>query len=252
LLVEATRSFERVLAFPKSEREPPVLDQVRQKARERIAEVSPRTPRLRIRVEGAAAGVVVTVDGTPVDEAQRLAGVQVNPGHHMIAGSTPGMRAVAWLAHEGETHEAILIAPALESRSREGPMQPSAETLAALPAPGSDARAAEPGLGAVFYGGVTLAAAGALVGSAAGIKAWWDTSHARDGCTANLCPPATHERLDRADREATVANIAWAVAGAGVLVGGAGLLLRPARGVQREPAVSAVAGPGIVGVRGVF
>ncbi|MCY0986573.1 hypothetical protein OV203_05550 [Nannocystis sp. ILAH1] len=59
-------------------------------AREGIAALEPRLPRLRVVVEDAPAEVVITRDGQPVQESELGEAVPIDPGQHEIGASAPG------------------------------------------------------------------------------------------------------------------------------------------------------------------
>ena len=59
-------------------------------AREGIAALEPRLPRLRVVVEDAPAGVAITRDGQSVQESEWGEAVPIDPGQHEIGASAPG------------------------------------------------------------------------------------------------------------------------------------------------------------------
>lgn len=84
-------------------------------AREGLAALELRLPRLRLVVEDAPAGLAVTRDGEPVPDSALGEAVLIDPGPHEIKASAPGHRPVRRTIElaEGETETVILkLAPA--------------------------------------------------------------------------------------------------------------------------------------------
>jgi hypothetical protein len=201
-----------------------------QVARGRVARIEPRLCRLRIEVEGAAAGLAIQLDQVTVPAAEWGQPVPLDPGRHLVAAVAPGLP--PWsrtLAGCGEGETVTVSVPALVA--------------------GSPARDQAQGIhgqrvGAIVAGAVGLVAVG--IGTGLGVMAMSKRDDAAPFCPQpDACYPEGMELYDQA-RAAGNGSTAAFVLGAAALAGGAVLwLTAPTPG---EPP-AADTQPSVAGVR---
>jgi predicted transcriptional regulator len=107
------------------ERDPQAPAGVRRAAGARLAKLRPRIGRLTVRVEGAAAGAPVLLDGRPLDAALVGVAFPIDPGLHSLEARPRKGGAVTRVAMVGEGAEVMLtldpiLAPAGGERAGSG------------------------------------------------------------------------------------------------------------------------------------
>ena len=209
-LVEARDAIQRVIRSPKTEDEPEVFREARNKAAALDDELVKRIPAVRITVSGAPedAPMQIMVDGQPVPVAALVAPFRMNPGHHVVVAtvaSTDVRQEVD--VTEGQTVPVTLAFPSSASApeaNAPSPSEPSAE--------GGGGASAVPWL---RWGGFGLAAAGIGVGAVTGAMSLSSTNSAKEHCVNNNCPPSSWSDIDSAHTTATVSTVAFCAAGVG-------------------------------------
>jgi hypothetical protein len=241
-LIEARDTALEVSRFPRERGEPAVFEQARSEARDLEAQVKPRIPTLRIKVNGGPPASF-NIDGASVSIALLEAPVAVNPGHHVVTAVSKdggeGSAEVDVLESEQKAVEVTLAGTAPKATDH-GPAAPPPEQS---PSGG--------GAGKVLaIGGFGLAIVGVGVGTVTGLLARSAADRVKPACENNICDPSVKSDLDSSRSLATVSTVAFIAGGVGVAMGVVGLLLpsaRPATGFVR-PSV----GPGSIGVEGAF
>jgi hypothetical protein len=234
-------------------------------AAKELGELQPRIPRLRVRVEGAAASdVELAVDDVKI--ASALLGIEMpmDPGRRHIAGKR-GAEAVKQTIElgEGEHKQAVLRFTA--GRAAHAPASTPSATAAAPVAEGgqnrplmastptlSETQSAAASSGAQRTWGwvaIGVGAAGLLTGAVTGIVLLSD-SGLRNSCPNNICDPSK-------DHSTKIYNILRYASPAGFIVGAVGaavgiplLLWTPKP--ESEPHTGFWLGPGSAGVKGAF
>jgi hypothetical protein len=250
-LVEARETIRRILRLPAHADDPAPFAEARANAERLDGEIASRIPSIRIELRGGAPShrVTMELDGIPIPSAALAEPLQTNPGHHVVVARDGDATARSETdVAEGQHRVLVIAAP--------DPATPPA--IAPRPAPVRSAPAAKstplPARSPLVYLGFSLAAAGASIGTVGGILSLGATSRARDRCEDTRCSPLATDDLDTARTTATIANIGFTVAGAGLVVGLGALLLdgsapsKPAATLRVEPWFGAASG----GVRGTF
>lgn len=193
-------------------------------ARERADALEPKLPRLTIRATSLIAGMVVTRDDVPVDQAVLGVGIYVDAGEHTITAAATGRKPFTSRIEIGETGTKIVTIPELEiDPSYQGPL-PVATTIRVeqdLIDPGRPRRI----LGLALSGvGIATLVTGVSFGVTAGNT--WDAAFDDGLCdrTTLECTPKGQERTNSARRQALVSNITT-VGGVALIAGGVLLYL---------------------------
>jgi hypothetical protein len=181
-------------------------------ARERIKALEPRLPKLLIRApKTQVAGLVVTRDDAPIENAAIGVAFYVDPGDHVITESAPDRI---------PTSQHVTIA---EDESKEIQLADLALAPHAKPVPTITIirEADDPGRGRRVFGmtlgGAGVAAVVTAVGFGFASRSSWNSAFDDGLChkSTYTCTPAGQDRVDTARSRALVANV----------VGGAGLAL---------------------------
>ena len=154
-LVAALASYRRGLDKASS------LPAVARVAKEQIAAIEPKIPTITVTASSPPAGLVVTLDGAPLDAASLGVPRPIDPGQHRVHAEAPSHAPFdrVLLAERGGTRVALTLAP-----------------IAATKPP--EARASKvPGAVVVAGGGAALVAGAVLIG----------VSFAKDGSIDALC-----------------------------------------------------------------
>jgi hypothetical protein len=208
----------------------------------------PRIPTLVVKVRGLPPGEAahLVIDDAPVPDAAFGEAQKVDPGRHVVVVKA-GEGASAREAHgeaqarEGETAEITLTLPAAPEAPPQRPLPPPARPNTLL---------VRLGFGTAIAGG----AVGLLTGAAALTK----KDQLATECNANLqCDSTTggSSDLHTARTWAAVSTVAFAVGGAGIVVGVIGLLSGTSRGgpsASGDAGLTPWIGAGTAGVNGRF
>jgi hypothetical protein len=194
---------------------------------------------------------------------------RLNPGHHTIqAGSVERQVDLA----EGDAKKVSLEGPATATAG--GPAEPAAQAAApaeaseaasdAAPTAEAPASGRSPAASVLTIGGFGVAGAGIILGAVTGLMTLTTTSSIKSSghCYGDTCGPEEYDRITSANTTATIANVSFAVAGAGLAAGLVGLLLPKTGGSPAQPAsenggsttsrIEPWLGIGSAGVRGRF
>ncbi|MET0596003.1 MAG: hypothetical protein ABW133_25100 [Polyangiaceae bacterium] len=255
-LVEARETIRRILRLPVRADDPPPFAEARANAERLDADLAPRIPSIRIELRGTVNPLALTIelDGTPIPAHAIGDPLKINPGHHVVVvrlgdATTRGETEVA----EGQKGLLAIDAPAAASVADTAPSERRAPPPERRTSPGRSSSA--PAVSPLVYVGFGVAAVGASIGAVSGLLSLSATNRAKATCEDTRCPAITRDDLESARSTATISNIGFAIAGAGLVVGlGALLLESPASpkptttGLRVEPWVGATSG----GVRGTF
>jgi hypothetical protein len=244
--VAASERYLEVTKLPLPPRNPGPHKKAQEDAAKARAKLLPRIPRLRIVLDGAAAGdVTLRVDGAPVASAMVDVPFPLDPGEHLVVAmrgddrvEKPGMleegRELRLEIHFDPIAE-VVPDPTPEPRPR--------------PRPDPKPAAPDDGPGAAAIGGyVALGLGGAslVAGVVTGALLLAERSSLEEQCIDNECVHGAEGDLDTYNALRPVTTITLAVGAAGIA---AGLLLVF---VIDDGDTAAVVGPGWLGARGRF
>jgi hypothetical protein len=178
-----------------------------------VVQYRARLARLALRIDGAAAGAQLLIDGDvqPAEavDAPRL----VDPGPHHVE-ALLGARRVSQDVRVAEGEERV-VTLRFPDAVPAAPAAPSPAALAPAPPPRSSPNV-------LAYVGFGVGAVGVVAGTITGVITLSRASVLKQACTNGTCPPGAG--LDSTTTLGTVSTIAFAVAGAGVAVGVGALL----------------------------
>ncbi|MEM1033407.1 MAG: hypothetical protein AAGN82_23940 [Myxococcota bacterium] len=194
-------------------------------AAERVTALAPELAYLTLRHANRTPGTVVRIDGKPLSDGALGSALPLDPGPHRVEVTAPGFRAQSRTVVIAAKTRRVVDLPALIPVPEGPPLatNPSRPPLssgvllspsAAAP-PAGDASPSPWWTPAIV--GYSVAGAAAIVGTATGglaLAAGGDLD-----CPANVCPPEQSGTLSRANTLGDVANVAFAVAGAGAILG---------------------------------
>jgi hypothetical protein len=218
-----------------------------QLAKERIAVIEPRLPKLTIVAPHPTPGQSVRRDDSVVLDAALGTAVPVDPGEHTVSVSAPGFRSFDGHIKVGPGATEIFTIPSLEPQA---PVSASSgSTSASAPPPPPEDTSGRRTAGYVV-GGVGVVAL--VVGGVFGLRTFSKKKQSDDACVNGCSADGVSLNKD-AYRAATIANVGVGVGLAGV---GVGLFLiltsrsSPAATSDAQPAVSLapVLGPGAQGL----
>jgi hypothetical protein len=254
-------------------------------AERELAEIQPRIPKLRIRVEGAAGyDVELTVAGARIASALFGIDIPTDPGIRHIVGKR-GTDVVEQTVHlaEGERKEAVIkfnatapvvAQPAKQVEALPAPpvtVQPAANppvvnaAAALVPEAHRDGLVTTPGSTVTetsssvsnsgsaqrTWGWVVagVGAAGLLTGAVTGIVVMSNTS-LRNDCPNGGCASSKSGSVDTYNLMRNVSTVGFIVGGVGAAVGVSLLLWTPRH--ESEPRMALWFGPSSAGVKGAF
>ena len=221
-------------------------------AKERLAALEPRLPKLRIVIAVPPAGLRVTRDGQELPVATLGDALPVNPGAHDVEATAPGFEGVKQTVSliEGQTREVSLVltptppAPKLEPPARirvTPPPSPVANRS------GSIARRV---VGGVLVG---IGGAGLVVGVATGAMAIAQHASLAPTCRQGwMCSTANRSQVDAYNTKATVATLSLVYGSAVAVSGTIVLWARPKQLAASVTTPTVSLGPGALVVKGRF
>lgn len=251
-LVEARDFAREVMAHPKEAGEPAVFETARRQAKDLDAQIKGRIPTVRIHIRGEPAKRV-TVDDVEIPPAMLSEPVPMNPGSRIIAAySAEGMEAKTQLPlSEKETKEIELeLLPGKGKAADPNAAKTPQKKVIGLSLEEGAAGERTTAANVLIYGGFGLAVVGAIAGGVTGGIAFSKAGDVKPQCENNVCDPAVEGDLDSTKSMATIANVSFAVAGAGAILGIVGLILPRSHGPPTTAGL--FVGPGGAGVRGSF
>lgn len=228
-LTEASAAYRATVELGAGE--PNELDVVRA-AKERLADVEARTPRLRIvRSDGSAeGGAAVRVDGRSLPEGALSASLPLDPGTHTIEASLPGAPPFETRITLSEGAQMSLVVPV-------GARDPGGERPA-----GEDDRAGSKAGSANRTVAVIVGGAGVAFLAAAGITLAMresDIAKLEGACPGGACPPDRRDELSsvhaRAKLEGPLAAVFGGVGLAATAVGVVWLVAQASEPSEERP-----------------
>lgn len=222
-------------------------------AKQRIAELEPKLPKLTLRLAaGAPAGTIVARDGVELGRASLGLALPADPGKHDIAVSAPG--------HETK-HYAVELAPAAVEDLEVGPGPAVAAPPKPVPPPAAKPTTPEStpvttstgsGRRTIGWALVGLGGAGVAAGAITGALAHGKKTTADDHCPGKVCDPTGSDAVDAGKSLATVSTIGWIGGAAALAVGTTLLVLGGGSEHEAKAAITPSIGPheaslGVVG-----
>lgn len=202
-------------------------------AREHIAALSPKLPRIVLRVAPPRPeGLAIAIDGAPANVAIIDVPTPIDPGKHVVDVSAPGYQTAHW---EGESTPSVTSEVSVVLTPAASAAAPASATDVERPKRGTSARTY------LFWGAGGLAV-GAGVFFALSVVA---RGNALDKCIPdrNFCADA--DGIDAVGRARTFAWVSVGALGAAAVVGGVGLFMSDGSGRRTTAlAVRPVAGGG--------
>jgi tetratricopeptide (TPR) repeat protein len=241
-----------------------VQQQAQADAEKELGEIQPRIPRLRIRVEGAAAtDVEVTIDEVRITSAMLGVEIPKDAGRRHIVGKQGGETVEQTIdLGEGEHKQAVLrfkaaqaeTPPARETdKARVVREERRDELITSKVVPAEAQPAGSRGGAQRTWGWVSVGvgAAGLLTGAVTGIVVLSD-SGLRGNCPNGVCNPAKVDSgsLSTYNSLRNVSTVGFIVGGVGAAVGVTLLLWTPK--YESEPRMALWLGPASAGVKGAF
>ncbi len=220
-------------------------------ARERIAVLEPKLPRITVKVAvPSLEGLEVRLDDTPLARAIWGNATPIDPGQHtIVATATRRLPFRTAVTIEPKEQRSIDV-PALAEDPAAAPLETKPVPVPTTPPKKLDVDVVPPPAPAVESGsgrrtaGVIVGATGVIalgVGSIFGLRAFSKWSDSDKACPASSC---THDGVVAADDARTAARIADIAFAVGVLGVGIGAYL-----IFSSPASPSLASPAKVGVR---
>jgi hypothetical protein len=255
-LVEARQTIRRVLRLAVRPDDPAPFSEARANAEKLDGELAPRIPSIRIDLRGSVNPLALTIelDGAPISAHALGDPLKTNPGHHVVTVRL-GDASTRTETDVTDGQKAVLTVEAPLSAAASSLESPPPERRAAPASPRPLLARPSQSVSPIVYVGFGIAAVGASAGAVSGLLSISATGRAKATCEDTRCPEITRNDLESARSTAAISNIAFAVAGAGLIVGLGALLLEtpappktPALGMRVEPWIGATGG----GVRGTF
>ncbi len=252
-LVEARVAFVSVKDLEVDAKDVAKYAKARKEASELAAQILPRIPSLRVKLEGVPAGVTptVTIDGVAIPPLALSEPRLVNPGKREVVATVSGRPEQRTKVDvvEGEIREITLVFPEVkpsEPVAPPGPVTTSTAASAGVAPPtvadaeGDRAGRTQKTIGLVVSG---VGLVGVGVGVVLAMSASSRYTSATAGCNELGCSPAAAMDAESARSSGTTAFIVMG-AGAALVVGGGVLFLTaPSSTTSRKPATTSVRKP---------
>lgn len=274
-LVDAREAFLSVGRIPVASDETKKSADARVECEKLAAEIKPRIPFIKVKVNNAPAGVPVkvTVDGDDIPSAALSQPRAVNPGHRVIVAKVEGSPdAKAEIdIKEGETLDVALyiktpkkkVTPPPDEQPRpdetpppvaeQPPPPPPPQPTYTPPPPPPQPEQPKGPMSPLVPIGFVVAGVGVIAGAATGILALRKADEVKTACPNAVCSQANKPALDETRTLATISTISFAVAGAGVVLGIIGIAKGRAPAEQPTGAfVRPTFGFGTLGLEGAF
>lgn len=246
-IVEAREVCLYVARMPVASDETEKSAEARTDAAKLAEELRPRIPTLHVTVQGLAPGETahLSIDGVAIPDAAVGEPQKVDPGKHAVAiqvgrgGAAREVHAEAQVA-EGQNADVVLTVPPVP------PPEPPAPPVHPTSAGASTA---------LVRVGFATAIVGGAVGLLSGLTAWNKKSQLESECPTDACTTSgAQQDLSTAKTWGNVSTVAFAIGGAGVVVGVIGLLTGRSDGDVHgaSTGVSPWIGAGAAGLHGRF
>lgn len=240
---------------------PEAFRHAKQESSKRLQALEPRLPKVTVHLDAENSdGVAVLVDDKRLPAAAVGIPYPVNPGKHTIvakAGELVSAPVEVELA-EGQSESISLKLELVREENTAAPATASEPEESPAQQPDQTATGADPDRRWMIYTGFGVGLAGVAMGTVTGVLALnKNKSLTGDGgsCVDNLCPVDAESDVNQAKTMGTLSTVGFAVGGAGIALGVAGLFLneRPLfTSSGGGPAVVATGGPGFGYVQGTW
>ena len=231
-LVEGTEMLRKVLREPLPANPSPALNKAYERAQIVLDTAKPKIAGLTVSVS-APPGVELrlAVDGVVVANTLVDSELPADPGDHLVEASAPGyLKAAARITLSAADKKTVALklevdpnAPAPTQAGKGPDTQPMAAAqvtaAAATPQDSAPKAPAKSPSRAAAYVSWGVGAAGVGVGTAFGVMAMKGKSDLDGQCQDNSCPPSSSASVDSAKRNGNISTIAFAVGGAGLVLG---------------------------------
>ena len=218
-LLEAREMLLSVERMPPKPEESQKAANARTEARTLAEQIKGRIPSVHVSFDPKPDGEPkVMIDGVVVPNEALGAARRLNPGKHVVVAELGEERTTADVElGESEARPVILSL---------GPGKPKGPTTAAVtipvPKPAGDSTRE-----IWFYGGLSTAGLGVVVGGITGVLALVDAGKVADQCTGNHCNRAAQGDADASRTMGTVSTVAFIIAGVGAAAVLIEILTRP-------------------------
>jgi hypothetical protein len=232
-LVEGTEMLRKVLREPLPANPSPALSKAYERAQTVLDAAKPRIAGLTISVSAPpGAELRLLIDGVVVASSLVDSELPADPGEHVVEASSPGyLKATARVTLTSADKKTVSLkleadpnAPAAMPLSQGPEAKPmptgagSANAVVLPPAAPQPVPEKAPSRAAAYVAwGVGLAGVG--VGTAFGVMTLKGKQDLDSQCTDNTCPQSSSGTVDSAKRNGNISTIAFAVGGAGLLLG---------------------------------
>jgi hypothetical protein len=222
-LVVGTETLRRVVRETLPPNSPPAFVASQERARQILAEATPKLAQLKIAVAVPAdAEFSVTVDGETVPGANLNVNRPMDPGEHVIEASGPRLlpsKTKVKLQPGGSDSVALTLQ--LDPNAR--PTPPPA-TLTLTPPSGLTTSPLSPTPQpspnhAAAYAALAVGGVGVVIGTIFGITAISAKSSLDSACNNKVCPSTQQDSLDSAKTKGNISTVAFIVGGLGVGLG---------------------------------
>jgi hypothetical protein len=241
-LVEARDAALAVAQIPAATSEPTPFTDARAAAAQMATDIAGRIPSVTIAIDGDAPESL-RIDGAVVPRDAWSAPRRVNAGKHVVVAKLRSRGGSREVTQEIVVAEAENASVSLDTHALPEEPEPQAQ-------PRREAPAVSRPLGALFWIGAGVGAAGLAVGGLAGAISMSNKSHADSFCRDSKCPPPAYGSLDAASTWASVSTIGFVAAGAGAALAVVGLVLRPSS--ASPPGAALMVRPGGADLVGSF
>jgi len=232
-LVEGTEMLRKVLREPLPANPSPALSKAYERAQIVLDATKPKIAALTVSIAAPpGAELHLTVDGLAVASTLVDSELPADPGDHVVEASAPGyLKASARVTLATAEKKTVALkleadpnAPALAALNpgpdaKPGPVTqaaPAAAAVAPSAPPEPPTKAPSRAAAYVSWG---VGAVGLGLGTAFGVMAMKEKKDLDGQCPSNSCPPSSSDAVDSAKQKGNVSTIAFAVGGAGLVLG---------------------------------
>ena len=253
-VVEARDVALEVMRMPVGPKESRPFKVARAAAESLARDLAPQIPSLKLELSPEAAAASLEIDQRSVPLSALGLGYALDPGTHRIQitaeGYQPVVRSVTLRTGETQTLRVELV-PAPKPKAQPTPrkVSPSVAPPASKVSPPPPPAPVEETTTWPQWVGFTLAGAGVVTGTVAGVLSLNRTRAAKEHCNGNVCESGARNDLDTAMKLANVSNIGFAVAVLGTGIGVTGLLLSSGTPKSTDTSVNVSAAPGVAMLR---
>jgi hypothetical protein len=232
-------------------------EQAQADARQELATLQPRIPKVTIRIEGADAKLVsVRIDGVEVPPSLLAVERLIDPGEHVVVGKLGNEEPQQKVKlAEGERQEVVLKF-ASDGSSPPGQITPNQPNPKGTEGNGSST-SDQPQPHSAWkkqktwgWVGIGVGAAGIVVGAASGIMVASKYGDLKQQCPERNCGPNDWSNVDSYQRLRMISLVGFVVGGVGVATGVTLLLTSPREDSERK--LGMWFGPASAGIRGDF